>query len=97
MKKTESQPKSFESSLNDLEKIVKELERGDLPLEESLQLFEQGVRLSRECQERLTQAERRIELLLRDSKGNLSTEEFEKSDTGRTAVEDDSDDDDNVF
>ena len=56
--------KSFESSLNDLEKIVRKLEDGDLSLEESLKLFEDGVKLSRECRERLTNAERRIEVLL---------------------------------
>ena len=60
---------TFESQLAALEKIVRELERGDLPLEESLELFEQGVRLSRQCQERLSQAERRIEVLLRDADG----------------------------
>jgi exodeoxyribonuclease VII small subunit len=70
MKKREAvEGQTFESSLATLEKIVRELERGDLPLEESLKLFEQGVRLSRECQERLNQAERRIELLLRDAEG----------------------------
>lgn len=67
MKRADAQ--TFESQLAALEKIVRELERGDLPLEESLQLFEQGVRLSRECQERLNQAERRIELLMRDAEG----------------------------
>lgn len=61
---------SFEASLSNLEKIVRRLEEGDLPLEESLKLFEDGVRLSRECQERLNQAERRIEVLLRDADGN---------------------------
>ena len=69
MKKTETQSKNFEASLAALEKIVRELERGDLPLEESLKLFEQGVKLSRECQERLSQAERRVEVLLRDTEG----------------------------
>ena len=69
MKKTEAQGKNFEASLAALEKIVRELERGDLPLEESLKLFEQGVKLSRECQERLNQAERRVEMLLRDTEG----------------------------
>jgi exodeoxyribonuclease VII small subunit len=63
------QTETFESQLAALEKIVRELERGDLPLEESLRLFEQGVRLSRECQERLNQAERRVEILLRDAEG----------------------------
>src|SRR5687768_16686108 len=62
--------KSFEASLQELEKIVRRLEDGDLPLEESLKLFENGVRLSRECQERLNQAERRIEILLQDEEGN---------------------------
>ena len=61
--------KSFEASLQELEKIVRRLEDGDLPLEESLKLFEDGVRLSRECQERLDQAERRIEILLQDETG----------------------------
>ncbi len=62
--------KSFESSLTELEKIVRQLEDGDLSLEESLKLFESGVKLTRECRERLDEAERRIELLLADQKGN---------------------------
>lgn len=61
--------KTFEVSLQELEKIVRRLEDGDLPLEESLKLFEDGVRLSRECQERLNQAERRIEILLEGEDG----------------------------
>ena len=61
---------TFEASLSNLEIIVRRLEEGDLPLEESLKLFEDGVRLSRECQERLNQAERRIEILLKDADGN---------------------------
>jgi exodeoxyribonuclease VII small subunit len=63
------QSRTFEASLEALEKIVRQLESGDLPLEKSLELFEQGIRLSRECQERLSQAERRIEILLRDNQG----------------------------
>src|SRR5436189_6047935 len=62
-------PKSFESSLEQLELIVRELEQGDLPLERSLELFEQGVKLARECQERLSQAERRLDILMRDNQG----------------------------
>lgn len=71
-------PKSqtFESSLGALEKIVRKLEDGDLSLEESLKLFEEGVRLSRECQERLNQAERRIEILLKDTDGNPVLQEI---------------------
>ena len=68
--------KTFEASLGKLEKIVKQLEDGDLPLEESLKLFEEGVKLSRECRERLTTAERRIEMLMKDADGNLSLKEI---------------------
>jgi exodeoxyribonuclease VII small subunit len=77
MKNNDKQPKSFEASLEALEQIVQELEQGDLPLEKSLELFEHGIRLSRECQERLSQAERRIEVLLRDNQGNVTVGEFE--------------------
>lgn len=65
---------TFETSLEDLEKIVRKLEDGDLSLEESLKLFEDGVKLSRECQERLNQAERRIEVLTNDADGNPALE-----------------------
>lgn len=65
---------TFEASLKELEKIVRRLEEGDASLEDSLKLFEDGVRLSRECQERLNQAERRIEVLLKDENGNPSLE-----------------------
>lgn len=85
MKNNEEQPKSFETSLEALERIVQELEQGDLPLEKSLELFEQGICLSRECQERLSQAERRIEVLLRDNQGRVTVSEFEV--TNATAEE----------
>jgi exodeoxyribonuclease VII small subunit len=78
MKKTEAQNKNFEAGLAALEKIVRELERGELPLEESLKLFEEGVRLSRQCQERLSQAERRIEVLLSDTEGRPILGAFEE-------------------
>ncbi len=74
----ETQSRSFESSLEELEKIVAKLERGDLPLETSLELFELGIRLSRECQDRLSQAERRIEVLLRDHQGRTVVTAFEE-------------------
>ena len=73
------QPKSFEASLEALEEIVHQLEGGDLPLEKSLELFEQGIKLSRQCQERLSQAERRIEVLLRDNQGRPVVGAFEDS------------------
>ena len=54
---------NFETSLEELERIVKELEKGDLPLERSLELFENGMRLSAECKRLLEEAESRVEML----------------------------------
>ena len=87
-------PSSFEAQLATLERIVRELERGDLPLEQSLDLFEQGVKLSRECQERLNEAERRIEVLLRGGAGATIAVPFESEEL----IEDEGEsDDDTVF
>jgi exodeoxyribonuclease VII small subunit len=69
--------KTFEASLAQLETIVRQLEAGDLPLEESLKLFEKGVALSRECRERLNDAERRIEILMKDSEGEPAVSELD--------------------
>ena len=55
--------KDFEAALTELDAIVTKLEDGDIPLEQSLQLFERGVQLSRFCHARLEEAERRIEIL----------------------------------
>jgi exodeoxyribonuclease VII small subunit len=100
MRKTEAQNKNFEAGLAALEKIVRQLERGDLPLEESLKLFEEGVRLSRECQERLSQAERRIEVLLSDTDGRPTLSAFE-DDAGALNVsgtpDDEAESDESVF
>jgi exodeoxyribonuclease VII small subunit len=72
--------KPFEESLTDLEEIVAKLEAGDLPLDESLKLFEDGIRLSRTCRDRITSATRRIEVLMRESNGNIAAREIELSD-----------------
>ena len=89
-----SAPSSFEAQLASLERIVRELERGDLPLEQSLDLFEQGVKLSRECQERLNEAERRIEVLLRGGDGATIAVPFESDEL----IEDEPEaDDESVF
>ena len=76
---TAEKPKPFEQSLLELEDIVARLEAGDLPLEESLKLFEDGIRLSRDCRDRITQAERRIEVLMRESNGNLTTRDLDST------------------
>ncbi|MNL70694.1 Exodeoxyribonuclease 7 small subunit [compost metagenome] len=54
----------FEKKLNRLEEIVQKMEKGDLALDESLKLFEEGVKLSRECNQRLTEAESKVKLLM---------------------------------
>jgi exodeoxyribonuclease VII small subunit len=69
---------SFEASIKRLTAIVETLERGDLPLEESLRLFEEGVALSRSSQKRLDAAEKRVEQLLAvDEQGRARTAPFE--------------------
>ena len=95
-KKAEAQAQTFEASLTALEQIVRELERGELPLERSLELFEQGVRLSRECQERLQAAERRIEVLLRDGEGRAAVAAFDEDELTRLTT-DERDTDETVF
>ena len=67
----------FEDALQRLEQIVDQLEAGDLPLEESLKVFEEGVALARRCGTYLEEAEKRIELLTKDESGLLRAEPFE--------------------
>ena len=59
----------FEDALHRLEALVRKMESGELSLEESLKAFEEGIRLSRQCAQRLDEAERRVEVLLRDGDG----------------------------
>jgi exodeoxyribonuclease VII small subunit len=66
----------FEECLQRLEKIVDELERGDIPLEQSLSLFEEGMKLSESCRKELEQAEGKVEILLKQN-GKLQAEPFE--------------------
>jgi exodeoxyribonuclease VII small subunit len=68
----------FEASLASLEQIVARLESGELPLEHALELFEEGVSLSRRCQSQLEEAERKVELLLREH-GEIKTVPFDSS------------------
>ena len=68
-------PESFEQCLDQLEKVVKELEAGDLQLERSLALFEQGMALSESCRKQLEEAETRIELLIKKD-GRMQAEPF---------------------
>jgi exodeoxyribonuclease VII small subunit len=65
----------FEASLDELEKVVKELEAGDLSLERSIQLFERGMSLSDVCRKQLEDAETRVEMLIR-KEGKIAAEPF---------------------
>ena len=71
-----AQEPSFEAALARLEEIVHELEEADLPLERSLAVFEEGVRLSRLLHQRLNEAERKVEILLKDGSGEKAPAPF---------------------
>lgn len=67
MAEDQAQPPAaaFEASLDELERVVKELEKGELPLERSLELFEKGVKLTEQCKKQLEEAETRVEILMK--------------------------------
>ncbi|MDD4464574.1 MAG: exodeoxyribonuclease VII small subunit [Desulfobacterales bacterium] len=69
-------PKTFESALSQLEKIVQELESPELPLEKALKVFEQGVQRSKFCSKKLDETESRVRLLMQDIDGNLEERPF---------------------
>ncbi len=81
----------FEKALERLEEIVATLEGGDMELEKSLKMFEEGIKMARICQNHLTQAEKKIEKLVKDQKGELITEPMEES-----HLEEDTETDDKV-
>ena len=78
---------SFEKSLEKLEEIVSKLEDGDLALDESLKLFEEGVKLSRECKERLELAERKIQKLTADGDGAFKATDISPDSASDDSVE----------
>jgi exodeoxyribonuclease VII small subunit len=91
MVKTKNQ--DFESAIKRLEEIVAQLESGDLQLEKSLELFEEGIKLSRFCHTKLDEAERKVEILLKNAEGELKRTPFEEeteeaSSAGEGAEED---------
>ena len=69
--------KDFETSLKKLEKIVSDLENGDLPLEESIKTFEEGVKLTKHCQNLLSKAELKIQKLVESKDGSIDLEAFD--------------------
>lgn len=69
----------YEDALNKLEKIVSKMEEGNISLEESLKLFEEGIRLSRFCNQKLDEAEKRVEILMKGKDGSLKAQPFDPS------------------
>jgi len=79
--------KSFEKALSELESIVEKMEKEDLSLNESLALFEKGVQLARFLREELDKAEKKIEILLKNDKGEMKKEAFSLSDEKKAVSE----------
>jgi len=71
----------FEKAMTRLESIVEELERGDLNIDKSLEIFEEGIKMSRVCSKKLSEAEAKIEKLTKGKKGELVTELFPLDDS----------------
>jgi exodeoxyribonuclease VII small subunit len=71
MAKKDQQDKRFEVALEELEGVVEQLETGELPLEESLAIFEKGVGLVNYCNRKLAEVEKKVELLIKDKEGKL--------------------------
>lgn len=68
--------KGFEESIKELEQIVEKLESGDTTLNESLEYFEKGIKLSRACQKMLETAEKKVSVLLSDGSGGMEKQDF---------------------
>jgi exodeoxyribonuclease VII small subunit len=75
---TDEREMKFEEALSRLEAVVNRLESGELPLEESLRLFEEGVHLTQVCTRRLEEAERRITILLKNDRGEAVEAPFDE-------------------
>jgi len=96
--KTQTKEPRFEDALERLEKIVQEMESGDLPLEEILKKYEEGSKLMQVCTAKLNEAEKRIEILMKDKEGALSLKPFEEKEAAEeneTAGKEKPEDDEN--
>ncbi len=72
--------KTFEESIQQLEKIVEDLETGDLPLEDALKKFEEGVDISKICSKKLDEIEKKVSVLLKDKDGEVIKKPFDEED-----------------
>ncbi|MDH3568472.1 MAG: exodeoxyribonuclease VII small subunit [Desulfobacteraceae bacterium] len=68
--------KTFEQSLKQLERIVQELEDGDLPLEKAIKKFEEGIQLTKFCSQKLDETEKKISILLKNTEGQITEKPF---------------------
>ena len=80
----ESKDILFETALKKLESIVQNLENGDLSLEDALKQYEEGVRMADACSKRLTEAQKRVEVLIKTTGGKFKTESFEEKEASST-------------
>lgn len=77
MRKIKMAKENFEEALKKLEGIIRKMESGELPLEESLKAFEEGIKLTRFCEKKLDEAQRRVEILTKES-GGIVLQSFEE-------------------
>ena len=82
MAKKDQPNKKFETALEELEQVVEQLESGDLSLEDSLAAFEKGVGLVKFCNQKLTEVEKKVELLVKDKEGKLQLKPFDEVSDG---------------
>ncbi|GAA0201772.1 exodeoxyribonuclease VII small subunit [Kangiella japonica] len=75
----QSSKTNFETQLTELESIVDQLESGELPLEDALKVFEKGVKLSRQCQQLLSEAEQKVTILMGSDSMNSEEQDFDSS------------------
>ena len=75
-----AQKKTFEQSMKNLEQIVQELEDGDLPLEKAIKKFEEGIKLTKFCSEKLDETEKKISVLLKNAEGQMTEKPFNPED-----------------
>jgi exodeoxyribonuclease VII small subunit len=68
--------KTFEQSMKQLERIVQELEGGDLPLETAIKKFEEGMKLTKSCSEKLDDTEKKVSILLKNAEGRIAEKSF---------------------
>ncbi|MFC1736066.1 exodeoxyribonuclease VII small subunit [Candidatus Hydrogenedentota bacterium] len=88
---------NFEKALEELEKVVSELEEGGLPLDDALKRFETGIKLSRQCAAKLEAAEQRVKLLLEDVEGGIVEKPFGEKGGEAPEAEDDSNPDEQLL